>query len=77
MIMNVKELIDILKIYPEDYKLFVRGYEDGFDDLKLIDEVDMKLNVHDEWYYGQHDLGDKYPNRNTTSVKGLILKGKI
>lgn len=31
--MTVKELMELLKKYPDDLRVVVNGYEDGYDDL--------------------------------------------
>ena len=33
--MTVKELVELLGKYPEDLRIVVNGYEDGYDDLSL------------------------------------------
>ena len=61
--MNVGELRNLLSELPEDAPIFVDGYEGGVKDLAGIDPVHVKLNQHNEWYYGPHeimDLSDSY-----------------
>ena len=31
--MNVRDMIDLLRRYPEDMRVVVNGYEQGYDDL--------------------------------------------
>jgi hypothetical protein len=73
--MTVKELIEHLQTLDPDTRVFVKGYEGGVDDKISLDEpTDITLNVHTEWYYGEHDYtstGDKIEVRQI--VKGIVL----
>lgn len=52
--MIVKELIDILQLYPDDMVVLVDGYEKGFDDPKVhLDR--FKLRDYEAWYLGKYD----------------------
>jgi hypothetical protein len=74
--MTVKELIEQLQQLDPELRVFVRGYEGGYDDAGPITPPnDFALNFHDEWYYGDHEVADYYdldPNKYTI-VKGVIL----
>jgi len=63
--MNVKELIEVLQTMPQDAMAVVSGYEDGVDEVRDVALNNINLNVHDEWYYGAHEL-DK--NGDTQAV---------
>jgi hypothetical protein len=63
--MNVKELIEVLQTMPQDAMAVVSGYEDGVDEVRDVALNNINLNVHDEWYYGAHEL-DK--NGSTQAV---------
>ncbi len=54
--MTVKELIKLLKEYPEDRKVVVNGYEGGWIDIekRSILKVEVALNYNTEDYYGAH-----------------------
>lgn len=54
--MNVRELIEVLSQYPDDTRVVVDGYEDGYDDLlpELISVVELAFNANDHWYIGRH-----------------------
>lgn len=63
--MTVSELIEVLGQYPDDTRVVVNGYEDGYDDLspELISAVELVLNANTNWYVGRHahktDLSDE------------------
>ena len=73
--MTVKELIEHLQTLDPDLRVFIKGYEGGVDDKTSIPEpVDITLNVHTEWYYGEHDYTDiGYEPANKQIVKGIVL----
>jgi hypothetical protein len=52
----VKELREKLAEYQDDMRVVVNGYEGGVDDDLTVVEVRLKLNVHNEWYYGDHEI---------------------
>lgn len=68
--MKVKELIEQLNKLDPELGVFVRGYEDGVNDVSRIDEVYIKEDVYDEWYYGQHKR-----IYNSSGVLGVELVG--
>ena len=54
--MTVKELVELLRKYPEDLRIVVNGYEDGFDDLSperiSVIKIQLDTQIHD--WEGQH-----------------------
>lgn len=54
--MKVKDLIAQLSQYSEDTEVVLRACERGYYDADNVIEVDLRLNVNDEWYYGPHEL---------------------
>ena len=53
----------------------VRGYEGGYDDLENVKEKDVVLNVHDEWWYGKHEVLDQVLKGNSKeTIKTIILE---
>jgi hypothetical protein len=68
--MTTKELIEILKTYPEDMRVLISGYEGGFDDVEDVKESVFNENVNTEWYYGKHEKADK---NDGYDFKGIIL----
>jgi hypothetical protein len=79
--MTVKELIEYLQTIDPELKVFIKGYEAGYNDVNTINHEKMVLNVNNIWYYGKHELLrnmekkdkilDKESNHN--SVKGIII----
>jgi hypothetical protein len=56
--MNAKELIDLLKNLPPDKKVVIRGYEDGFNDIKELKTVSIVYQSDSPWYYGEYALSN-------------------
>lgn len=53
--MTVQELIEALQdIEDKTQRVVVRGYEAGVDEVAYFEEINIKLNYYDVWYYGQH-----------------------
>ena len=54
--MTVRELAEFLKKYPDDLRVVVNGYEDGYDDIssERISVVKMQLDTKTEDWEGQH-----------------------
>lgn len=67
--MVVSELIEILQKLDPDLRVFVEGYELGFDDIKISDETNFSLYINEEWYYGPHVKDKNGP------IKGIVLEG--
>ena len=79
--MTVKELIEYLQTIDPELRVFVKGYEAGYNDVNAINHEDMVLNMNNIWYYGKHDLlrnmekKDKILDKesNHKSIKGIII----
>jgi hypothetical protein len=59
--MTVRELIELLQKLPQNARVIVQGYEDGYNDIGDAQAIPIKINVNEEWYYGNHDdprIGD-------------------
>lgn len=71
--MTIKELINYLEKYNPDDRVFVNGYEDGFDEVDHIEQVTV---VKDErkndncWYIGSYK---KVSSNKKNSIKGIVL----
>ncbi|MDE2715781.1 MAG: hypothetical protein OXI33_02055 [Chloroflexota bacterium] len=77
--MTVNELIKLLSAYPDDLRVVVNGYEDGFDDLSpdRLSIVKIALNTSTESYLGKH--GYWYPEiegkqKGVEMVEALVLE---
>ena len=61
--MTVKELMDELAKLPAECRVVVQGYEDGFDDVSIIESISVEKNPNDAWYYGRFvsasDVGEE------------------
>lgn len=53
--MTVAELIVALQRLPQDHRVVVKGYEDGYDDI-AIHQLRIAVNVHspDNHLFGRH-----------------------
>jgi hypothetical protein len=79
--MTVKELIEYLQTIDPELRVFVKGYEAGYNDVNNINHEEMVLNMNNIWYYGKHELlrnmekKDKILDKesNYNSVKGIII----
>ena len=56
--MTVGQLIEALQDYEPSLMVIVSGYEGGVDEAKYAGQVRVKLNAHNEWYYGNHEVAD-------------------
>jgi hypothetical protein len=78
--MKVKELIELLKEYPEEDSVFIDGYEYGVEDIlpEKIYHEKVYLDVDKCSYSGPHSsekdlaLCSRY-NQSTVSVNGVIF----
>ena len=57
--MNVKDLLTLLSQMPEDADVIVKGYEGGADDVINVKLVQIKKDIHAEWYYGRHEIDEE------------------
>ena len=58
--MKVKDLIAQLQTYDPDLMVVVSGYEGGVEEAGHTSEHTIALNVNESWYYGPHEMIDKY-----------------
>ena len=76
--MTVRELIEQLQQLDPNLHVFTQGYEGGYNDIdEDYDIVEIALDVHEEWYYGRHEMADSsyyVPDKSKfTIVKGVVL----
>ena len=49
--MTVKELMELLEKYPDDLRVVVNGYEDGYDDISperiFTRKIQLDAEIHD------------------------------
>lgn len=55
--MTVEELARLLARYPDDLRVVVDGYEDGYDDLfpEQLEAVRIRVDTGTSSFEGQHD----------------------
>jgi hypothetical protein len=56
--MKVKDLLALLSEMPPDLDVIVKGYEGGADDVVNVKLVQIKKDVHVQWYYGRHVIDE-------------------
>ena len=73
--MTAKQLIETLQQVDPETRIFVAGYEGGYNDATISNIQNIALDVHDAWYYGTHEDADHsyYKVEGKTKVKGIVL----
>ena len=77
--MKIADLIRILQTYPQDLRVVVDGYEDGYDDLDeaLMRVREIRLGVGRNWWEGHHGDADFTPDTDVDTdcsvTKALVL----
>ena len=69
--MTIKELIELLVQYPQEARVVVAGYEGGYNDIANINPIPLQLNVHKEWYYGQHERAGENVGEQAVLLEGM------
>ena len=72
--MTVNELLQLLKGYPPDLRVVVKGYEDGYDDLspEQLSVVRVALNTGKRRWEGRH--GDPKERTVGEILAALVLR---
>ena len=75
--MTVKELVELLGKYPDDLRVVVNGYEDGYDDLSLerISIIKIQLDTQIHNWEGQHS--DVYDSEKEISDDAEIVEALV
>lgn len=68
--MNVSELTEILRGYPDGLPVVLDGYEGGYGDDVVFRLIRIKRNVNEESYYGPHDDADNDQDGETVLLLG-------
>lgn len=70
--MTVKELTEFLEKYPDDLRVVVNGYEDGYDDILperiFTTKIELDAGKHD--WEGQH--GGAFPKDESTEDTKIV-----
>jgi hypothetical protein len=53
--MKVPELIENLNTYPTDSLVVTEGYEEGYDSIKPVSEINLIEAEKKEWYLGKYE----------------------
>ncbi|MFH1026051.1 MAG: hypothetical protein V1764_05165 [Nitrospirota bacterium] len=74
--MTVIELIERLQEYRQDARIVVQGYEDGFDDISIIDEITIRPAPDPQWYYGRYEKTDLKASQQSEQAVLLFGRGR-
>ena len=56
--MNVAELIEKLKLMPQDALAVAQGYETGYEPVKKVELINVIKNHSHEWWDGEYEKSD-------------------
>jgi hypothetical protein len=68
--MKVNELLALLSQMPANADVVVKGYDEGVDDVVDIALIQIRRDVHKEWYYGKHEIDE------TSHIQAVLLQGQ-
>jgi len=71
--MTAQQLIEILQQIDPEMRIFVDGYEGGYNDAAVSEIRNIALDVHIDWYYGTHEDAASELSKGKTIVKGIVL----
>ena len=66
--MKVKDLIVKLKTFSADAQVLVQGYEDGYDSIKIVNEIIVTSNLSAADYNGEYEESAKGSKGSTPAV---------
>ena len=59
--MTTQHLIEKLQQFPPEMRVIISGYEDGYNDISIVEEKEIAIDILTEYYYGQHiDASDEF-----------------
>ena len=70
--MQVKKLIEQLQQYPPEMPVVIAGYEDGYNDVSIIQECALIVDAHTQGWGGQHEATNA---ENKSAVRAVRLGG--
>ena len=75
--MTVKELVELLGKYPDDLRVAVNGYEEGYDDLSLerISVIKIQVDTQNQDWEGQHS--DFYGSEEEISDDAEVVEALV
>ena len=68
--MTISELINELKLYPENTPVLVDGYENGYEHVISVNAISVIQNKKAAWYNGEFDRAE---HEHKDNVKAVIL----
>jgi hypothetical protein len=71
--MTAQQLIEKLQQLDPEMRIFVDGYEGGYNDPSISEIRNIALDVHTEWYYGTHEDAASELAVDKETVKGVVL----
>ena len=73
--MKIADLIRILQTYPQDLRVVVDGYEDGYDDLDedLMRFREIRLGIGKHWWERRHNDVVVTPDTDGSVTNALVL----
>lgn len=74
--MTTRELIQLLVQYPDDLRVVVNGYEDGYDDLEpdMVSVCEIRLDAGETRWEGRHRDVEDTRNEGSAIVNALALR---
>lgn len=69
--MNVAELITLLQACPADLEVIVASYEQGYDPVTDLREMNIEPVADKEWYVGVYDVAE------SSGRKALLLNSRF
>lgn len=73
--MTIAELIQKLSQYDPNLPIVVKGYEGGYNDVSIIEELNLQLNVNTENWYGAHEEIRESAISDQPTSKAMRLAG--
>ena len=75
--MTVKELVELLRKYPNDLRVVVNGYEDGFDDVspERISVINIQLDTQIHYWGGPTQRLSRFGERNNRRCRNCRGSG--
>lgn len=72
--MTIKQLIEKLSEMDPELEVYIRGYEDGYDDLYVLEPITVCKNVNTEWWLGKHEDRQNLKHSDEyEQAKGIVL----
>jgi len=72
--MTIKQLIEKLSDMDPELEVYIRGYEDGYDDLCVLEPITVCKNVNTEWWLGKHEDQQNLKHSDEyEQAKGIVL----